>query len=123
MKYFVIITVFMVSMLTACITYDREILTFAKIAKDIETDREKAINTYVDKIVTIRAKIEDIAGLREHILEYFVFRFRGSDFVSFRVHYKRDEVIHLTDESFHIDAFFTQMETLTTQSSTFLECV
>ena len=80
MRYLVIIVVFIVSTLTACSPKegneesksDREFLTFAKIAKDVETDREKAINTYMGKVVTIKAKIEDISGFkRGHVRVLF----------------------------------------------------
>ena len=114
MKYFIIIAVFTVSTLTACVPkkvgeeskYDREILTFAKIAKDVEVDREKAIKTYMGKVVTIRAKIEDIADLREQLLEYYGYRFDPSGFVSVLVCYNKDKALHQIDKSLHIDELF-----------------
>lgn len=105
----VIIAVFMVSMLTACATHSGEIQTFAiaKIAKDIETDSEKSINTYVGRVVNIRAKAGSVARLKAQLLEDSSAHLRGdglvgSRFVSFWVYYR----FRVGDEPFRPDKFF-----------------
>ena len=103
----VIIAVFMVSMLTACATHSGEVQTFAKIAKDIEADPEKSINTYVGRIVNIRAKAGIVSRLRAQLLEDSSAHLRGSGlvgsrFVSFWVSYR----FWVGNEPFRPDKFF-----------------
>ena len=112
----VIIAVFMVSMLTACATHSgevqtlakiAEVQTFAKIAKDIEADPEKSINTYVGRVVNIRAKAGIVARLRAQLLERSSAQLRGdglvgSRFISFWVYYR----FSVGNESFRPDKFF-----------------
>ena len=122
-KYLVIIAVFMVSTLTACVPkqvgeeskHDREILTFAKIAKDIEADPEKARGTYVGKVVTIRAKAAVLTNFRNKFLEdlsrWVSARLRvGRGFVSFRVSYTKDELFQPEDlslpDGYHYSKFY-----------------
>lgn len=112
MKYLVIIGVFMGATLIACAPkevgeaskHDREILTFAKIAKDIEVDPEKARRTYVGRVVTIRAKAPVLTNFRQKFLEdlsrWVSARLRvGRGFVSFRVSYTKDELFQPEDLS------------------------
>ena len=123
MKYLVIIAVFMVSTLTACVPkqvgeeskHDREILTFAKIAKDIEVDPEKARRIYVGRIVTIRAKAPVLTNFRKKFLEdlsrWVSARLRvGRGFVSFWVHYTKDELFQPEDlslpDGYHYSKFY-----------------
>lgn len=103
----VIIAVFMVSMLTACATHSGEIQTFAKIAKEIEADPEKSINTYVGRVVNIRAKAGSVARLRAQLLKNSSARLTGdglvgSKFVSFWVSYR----FWVGNEPFRPDKFF-----------------
>ena len=103
----VIIAVFMVSMLTACATHSGEVQTFAKIAKDIEADPVKSINTYVGRVVNIRAKAGIVANLRAQLLKNSSARLTGhgrvgSRFVSFWVSYR----FRVGNEPFHPDKFF-----------------
>ena len=112
----VIIAVFMVSMLTACATYSgevqtfakiAEVQTFAKIAKDIEADSVKSINTYVGRVVNIRAKAGIVANLRAQLLKNSSARLTGhgrvgSRFVSFWVSYR----FRVGNEPFRPDKFF-----------------
>ena len=103
----VIIAVFMVSMLTACATHGGEVQTFAKIAKDIEADPEKSINTYVGRVVNIRAKAGIVARLRAQLLKNSSARLTGdglvgSRFVSFWVKYR----FWIGNEPFRPDKFF-----------------
>ncbi|MCY3549673.1 MAG: hypothetical protein OXH39_04370 [Candidatus Poribacteria bacterium] len=103
----VIIAVFMVSMLTSCATHSREVQTFAKIAKDIEADPEKSINTYVGRVVNIRAKVGIVERLRTQLLEDSSAQLRGdglvgSRFISFWVYYR----FSVGNESFRPDKFF-----------------
>ena len=107
----VIIAVFIVSMLTACATHSTthsgEVQTFAKIAKDIEADPEKSINTYVGRVVNIRAKAGIVARLRAQLLERSSAQLRGdglvgSRFISFWVRYR----FSVGNESFRPDKFF-----------------
>ena len=108
----VIIAVFMVSMLTACAIHSGEVQTFAKIAKDIEADPEKSRNTYVGRIVNIRAKAGSVARLKAELLEDSLAHLRGdglvgSSFVSFWVTYRfwvGNEP--LGNEPFRPDKFF-----------------
>lgn len=111
-KYLVISAVFMVSTLTACVLkevgeesiQDRKILTFAKIAQDIEADPEKARNAYVGRVVTIRAKAAVVTNFRKQFLEdlsrYVTAHLRvGKGFVSFWVSYTKDELFQPEDLS------------------------
>lgn len=110
----VIIAVFMVSMLTGCVshsgevqTFSREVQTFAQIAKNIEANPEKAINTYVGRVVNIRAKAGIVAGLRSQLSKDFSAHLRGSGrvgsrFVSFWVQGKP----WVRNEPFQPDKFF-----------------
>ncbi len=108
----VIIAVFIVSMLTACATHSGEVQsgevqTFAKIAKDIEADPEKSINTYVGRVVNIRAKVGIVERLRAQLLEDSSAQLRGdglvgSRFISFWVYYR----FSVGNESFRPDKFF-----------------
>ena len=111
-KYLGIIAVFMVSTLTACILkevgeksiYNRKILTFAKIAQDIEADPEKARNTYTGRVVTIRAKAAVVTNFRRQFLKdlsrHITARLRvGKGFVSFWVSYTKDELFQPEDLS------------------------
>ena len=103
----VIIAVSMVFMLTACATHSGEVQTFAKIAKDIEADPEKSINTYVGRVVNIRAKAGIVARLRAQLLEDSSAQLRGyglvgSRFVSFWVRYR----FWVGNEPFRPDKFF-----------------
>lgn len=103
----VIIAVFMVSMLTACATHSGEVQTFAKIAKDIEADPEKSINTYVGRVVNIRAKAGNVARLKAQLLEDSSAHLRGgglvgSRFVSFWIRYR----FWVGNEPFRPDKFF-----------------
>ena len=103
----VIIAVFMVSMLTSCATHSREVQTFAKIAKDIEADPEKSINTYVGRVVNIGAKAGSVERLRAQLLEDSSAHLRGhglvgSRFVSFWVSYR----FWVGNEPFRPDKFF-----------------
>ena len=110
MKYLVIIAVFMVSTLTACAPkevgwksiYDRKILSFAKIAQDIEADPEKARNTYTGRVVTIRAKAAVVTNFRKQFLEdlsRYVTARVGKGFVLFWVSYTKDELFQPEDLS------------------------
>ena len=103
----VIIAVFMVSMLTACAIHSGEVHTFAKIAKDIEADPGKSRNTYVGRVVNIRAKAGSVARLRAELLEDSSVLLRGdglvgSNFVSFWVTYR----FWVGNEPFRPDKFF-----------------
>lgn len=94
-------------MLTACATHSGEVQTFAKIAKDIEADPEKSINTYVGRVVNIRAKAGSVARLRAQLLEYSSAHLSGnglvgSRFVSFWVRYR----FWVGNEPFRPDNFF-----------------
>ena len=112
MKYLVIIGVFMLSTLMACVPkqvgeaskHGREMLTFAKMAKDIEVDPENARNTYVGRVVTIRVKAPVITNFRKQFLadasHYVTASLRvGRGFVSFRVFYIKDELFQPEDLS------------------------
>lgn len=103
----VIIAVSMVFMLTACATHSGEVQTFVKIAKDIEADPEKSINTYVGRVVNIRAKAGSVARLKAQLLEDSSAQLRGdglvgSRFVSFWVRYR----FWVGNEPFRPDKFF-----------------
>ena len=112
MKYLAIIGVFMVSMLMACVPkqvgepskHGREMLTFAKMAKDIEVDPENARNIYVGRVVTIRVKAPVITNFRNQFLadasHYVTASLRvGRGFVSFWVLYRKDELFQPEDLS------------------------